>query len=69
MEPGIRKITEGVLLLLLSIAFLVHLWRSAKTGEDLPSNWGYLMGILWGVLLGVREFFGKRDEGGDKDEP
>lgn len=71
MDPGLKKIAEGVLLFLLSVAFLALLWRSVKTGEDIPSNWGYLIGVLWGILLGVRELFGgKKDKGGNgKDEP
>ena len=68
MDPGIRKISQGVLLILLSVAFLAHLWRSVSTGEDLPSNWTYFMGALWGILLGIREFLEKR-RGGDRDGP
>ena len=54
---------ELVLLILTGVAFLALLTRSLITGDDIPTGWGYLIGMSWGGLLGLREVM-KRPGGG-----
>ena len=54
---------ELVLLILTGVAFLALLGRSLITGDDIPAGWGYLIGMSWGGLLGLREVV-KRSGGG-----
>lgn len=56
---------ELVLLAVTVVAFLSFMVRSLLTGEDIPAGWGYLIGMSWGGLLGIREVFKRPGRGGD----
>ncbi len=56
---------EITLLALTGVGFLALLVRSLLTGEDIPAGWGYLIGMSWGGLIGVREVLRRPKGGGD----
>jgi len=58
-----EHIIELTLLAATVLVFLSFAVRSLVTGEDIPSGWGYLIGMSWGGLLGIREVL-KRPRGG-----
>jgi len=44
-----------VLLATSVLVALALLWRTLRTGEDIPGTWASLIGLVWGALLGIRE--------------
>ena len=61
-----EHIVELTLLAATVLVFLSFAARSLITGEDIPAGWGYLIGMSWGGLLGIREVL-KRPKGGGGD--
>lgn len=63
-KPGGNNVIEITLLVATVVAFLSFMVRSLLTGEDIPAGWGYLIGMSWGGLLGVREVLRRPKVGG-----